>query len=211
MCVPRGLLCVGPWARPDGEANTRVVGAVRSADRWRLHAWQALGDDEWLALDVGEQLHALTEPSSRTVLTGTTEVGVVVAGPVSDRARAADAAPEVWSLSDTPEQSGGRWERHPTATVPDAFTHVASWDLGWWVAGHRDGRPVVYEFDDPGGGAALAVPDTRLDPHHPLTVVAGIPVERPLVLATQSVDGPAVRVDDGALWVRALPAAAGQP
>jgi hypothetical protein len=144
------------------------------------------------------------------------------------------------SVLDTPEDSGGRWQHHPTATVPDGLTDVASWDLGWWVAGHRDGRPVVYDFDS-GGGAALPVPDTRLDPEHPLTVVAGIPVGgRPLVLATQTVDGPVVWVGedtdrtripgtdgrlsaaqrvvddvyvvvDGQLWVRTLPEAARQP
>jgi hypothetical protein len=136
------------------------------------------------------------------LLTATTEVQVVVAGTVSDRPRADGTAPEIWSLYDTPEDSGGRWQRHPTATVPDGLTDVASWDLGWWVAGHRDGRPVVYDFDA-ASGAALPVPDTRLDPEHPLTLVAGIPVgERPLVLATQSVDGPAVWVDEGVGWSR---------
>lgn len=224
------------WVSPllDGEEDLRVVGAVRTGDRWQLHAWQAVGDSEWLALDRGTQLSLLAEPGPSSVLTDTTETTVVVAGDVAD----ASGRAGVWSLGDMPELSGGRWEHHATESVPDDVTDVASWDLGWWVAGHRDGRPVVYDFDDPGGGAALPVPGTRLDPEHPLVLVAGVPVGRPMVLATQSESGPAVWVAedggwsrtpapsgrlsaaqrvgdgvyvvvDGALWYRDLPAAAG--
>ena len=223
------------WLSPllDGEEGLRVVGAVRVGDTWELHGWQAVGDDEWLALDHGRQLRLLAEPGAGTVLTGTTETTVVVAGQIADDS----GRPGVWSLSDLPEESGGRWQHRPTETVPDGFTDIAYWDLGWWVAGHREGRPVVYDFDDPGGGVALPVPDTRLDPDHPLVLVAGVPVGRPLVLAAQSEDGPAVWVHedggwsrtrapsgrlsaaqrvgdgvyvvvDGALWYRSLPAAA---
>ena len=188
------------WVSPllDGEENLRVVGAVRADDTWEVHAWQDVGDDGWLALDQGRQLRLLGEPSPDTVLTGTTETTVVVAGDVVDeRGRGG-----VWSLSDLPEESGGRWQHHPTQTVPEGVTDVASWDLGWWVAGHRDGRPVVYDFDEPGLGAALPVPDTRLDPEHPVVLVAGIPVGQPMLLATQSEDGPALWADGGAGWQR---------
>lgn len=195
------------WVSPllDGEGNLRVVGAVRSGDRWQLHAWQAVGDGEWLALDRGRQLTLLAEPGPSAVLTGTTETTVVVAGEVAD----VTGRPGVWSLYDTPAESGGRWQQHPTETVPDGVTDVASWDLGWWVAGHVDGRPVVYDFDDPGTGAALPVPGTRLDPDHPLVLVAGVPVGRPMVLATQSEAGPAVWVAEDGGWSR-TPAPSGR-
>jgi hypothetical protein len=193
------------WVSPllDGEENLRAIGVVEAGDGWHVHAWQAYGDEEWMPLDRGEQLRVLAEPGPRTVLTGTTETTVVVAGAVADES----GRPGVWSLYDDPTETGGRWTHHPTATEPDAFTDVAYWDLGWWVAGHRDGRPVVYEFDDPGQGSALPVPDTELDPDHPVVIVAGIPVGQPMVLATQSVDGPALWVGGAGGWERtAVPA-----
>lgn len=188
------------WVSPllDGEQDLRVVGAVPADGAWEVHAWQDVGDGAWLALDRGSPLRLATAPSTDTVLTGTTEVSVVVAGDVVD----AGGRGGVWSLGDMPELSGGQWRHHPTETVPDRVTDVASWDLGWWVAGHRNGRPVVYDFDEPALGAALPVPDTLLDPQHPLVLVAGVPVGQPMLLATQSEDGPALWADGGAGWQR---------
>jgi hypothetical protein len=95
------------------------------------------------------------------------------------------------------------------SSTPDEITDVAAWDLGWWVAGHRGLRPVVYDYDYPTDGARLPVPPTRLDPDHPAVYVAGIPAHSPMVLATQSADGPTVWVQQGKRW-RRIPAPEGR-
>jgi hypothetical protein len=194
------------WLQPllDGEEDYRAIGAVRRGAVWSLHGWMAF--DGWKPLDRGEQLYTRAAPA--TLLTGTTETTVVVAGEVSGSARTPPGPPQVWSLDDSlavDASSPGRWVRRPMASVPDALTDVASWDLGWWVAGHRDLRPVVYDYDRIGGpaGAELPVPDTKLDPEHPTVVVAGAPVTTAMVLATQSADGVAAWVDEGkGRWTR---------
>lgn len=194
------------WPLMDGEEDLRSVGVIQSGNRWRLHAWQAFR--HWVPLDRDPQLYVHEQPSSRTVLTGSTETTVVVAGALSDRPSRAGASPQVWTIADTLDVSHGRWQRHRMASTPDGLTDVADWDLGWWVAGHRNLRPVVYDFDSR-NGATIPVPDTRLDPHHPVVFVAGIPVSRPMVLATQSVDGPTVWVRKGRSWIR-IPAPTGK-
>ncbi len=109
---------------------------------------------------------------------------------------------------DTPDFSHGRWQRHELLPAADGLTDVAYWDVGWWVAGYRALQPVVYDFDE-GEGASLPVPDTRLDPRHPAVLVADIPVAGPMVLATQSKDGPTVWVGEGSDWSR-VPAPPGR-
>jgi len=188
------------WLRPllDGEEDYRAVGAVRRGGGWALHAWMAW--DTWRRLDRGEQLYLSGSPEA--LRTGTTETTVVVAGAVSDRPEAPATTPQVWSLRDDlfeDDDAPGRWTRLPTASAPDALTDVASWDLGWWVAGHRKLRPVVYDYDSVArpAGRELPVPDTRLDPRHPVVLVAGVPVSSAMVLATQSVEGAVVWVAGG--------------
>lgn len=196
------------WLSPlmDGEENLRAVGAVRTGDRWELHAWQALED--WFPLNRGHQLYVHVKPSAQSVLTASTEVAVIVAGAVSDQPGTPGAAPQVWSIDDHQGFSDGRWTQHRMASTPDGLTDVAEWDLGWWVAGHRQLRPVVYDFDSR-DGASMPVPDTRLDPDHPVVYVAGIPISQPMVLATQSVDGPTVWVREGRDWLQ-IPAPLGK-
>jgi hypothetical protein len=53
------------------------------------------------------------------------------------------------------------------------------------------------------------MPDTRLDPDHPVVYVAGIPIGRSMVLATQSADGPTVWIQKGRAWLR-IPAPVGK-
>lgn len=195
------------WLRPllDGEENYRAIGAIRHDGIWSIHGWMAW-DDGWTLLDGDEQLYARSAP--QTLLTGTTETTVVVAGPVSDKASGKPGPPQVWSLFDgviDDPSSPGRWVHEPMASVPDALTDVAYWDLGWWVAGHRGLRPVVYDYDSLTGtrGRQLPVPDTRLDPEHPTVIVAGIPGTTVMVLATQSENGNAVWVnEDRDTWTR---------
>jgi hypothetical protein len=52
------------------------------------------------------------------------------------------------------------------------------------------------------GGASMPVPNTRLDPGHPVVYIAAIPIASPMVLATQSVDGPTVWAKRGRDWQR---------
>ena len=75
------------------------------------------------------------------------------------------------------------------------------------MSGHRDLRPVVYDFDQR-NGATMPVPDTRLDPGHPAVYIARSPIGAPMVLATQSADGPTVWVEKRRGWLR-VPAPAG--
>ena len=195
------------WLSPlmDGEENLRAVGAVRAKDRWELHAWQA--SDGWFSLDRGHQLYVHAKPSPQSVLTASTETGVVVAGAISDRPDASDPSPQVWTIEDEQGFEDGRWKRSLMASTPDALTDIAQWDLGWWVAGYHQLRPVIYDFND-GGGASMPVPETHLDPARPGVYIAGIPIGQPMVLATQSVDGPTVWVRKGKTWLR-IPAPAG--
>ena len=195
------------WPLMDGEEDFRTVGAVRADGRWELHAWQDFGD--WVPMDRGHPLFVSAKPSSRSVLTGSTEAYVIVAGAISDQSGGPDASPQVWTIEDIGgPRTSGRWTRRPLVPAPDALTDVASWEVGWWVAGHRDLRPVVYDFDSR-DGAGIPMPATRLDPRHPVVYVAGIPISRSMVLATQSADGPTVWVRSGRNWLR-IPAPAGK-
>ncbi len=195
------------WVAPllDSEENWRAAGAVSVGDEWQLHAWQA--GEHWRLLDREGELFVAGTPGPQTVLAATTETSVAVAGAVSGR-RSGGGVPQVWSISDDLDGGPRRWERHPMASTPDELTDIAEWALGWWVAGHRRYRPVVYDFDE-GNGRALPVPATRLDPEHPAVFIARVPISASLVLATQSVDGPAVWIAEGRRWVR-LPAPPGR-
>jgi hypothetical protein len=179
------------------------VGAVRAKDRWELHAWQA--DSEWFSLDRGHQLYVHAKPSSQSVLTASTETTVIVAGAISGRMDRMLRP----GLGDRRRVRLRRrsMEAAPLASTPDAPSDIAQWDLGLWVAGHRRLRLVIYDFDRRDGDG-MPVPDTRLDPARPGVYVAGIPIGKPMVLATQSVDGPTVWVRKVSSWQR-IPAPAG--
>ena len=160
-------------------------------------------------MDRGHPLFVSAKPSSRSVLTGSTQSGAIVAGAISDQPNRPRASPQVWTIEDIGgAPTDGRWTRRPLAPTPDGLTDVASWEVGWWVAGHRNLRPVVYDFDSPTRGT-IPMPDTRLDPDHPVVYVAGIPIGRSMVLATQSADGPTVWMHKGRDWLR-IPAPAGK-
>ena len=86
-------------------------------------------------------------------------------------------------------------------TQPDSLSDMEDWPLGFWVAGSQGGHPVVYDFDN-GGGDALPMPDTTLDPENPVTYIAQVPIADPLVIATQSTEGPTVWVRSQQSWTR---------
>jgi len=208
---PRSVRGIKPvWLSPlmDGEGDFRTVGAVRSNGRWELHAWQDFG--HWDPMDRGHTLYLFAKPSSRSVLTGSTEGQLIVAGAISDQPRRPKASPQLWTIDDIGSgPTNGRWTRWPLTPTPDGLTDVASWEVGWWVAGHRNLRPVVYDFDSDSGGASMPMPGTRLDPKHPVVYVVDAPIGKAMVLATQSADGPTVWIQKGRSWMR-IPAPAGK-
>jgi hypothetical protein len=183
------------WPLLDGEEDYRAVGLVpASGGGWQVHAWTAL--PRWKRLDQAP----LYQPvgGAPTALVGNSEGEVVVAGLFTDRPDR-PATLGLWSVEDPYDQSAPRpWLRRPLTPAPDGLTDLVDWEVGWWVSGYRDHRPVVYDFDyKPGShdqaGATLPVPDIVLDPDHPTVLIAGEPIgKQPLVLAAQATDGPAV-------------------
>jgi len=199
------------WLSPlmNGEGDFRTLGAVRADGRWELHAWQDSDAKHWVPMDRGHTLYLSAKPSSRSVLTGSTVGELIVAGAISDQPVRSAASPQLWTIADTgSEPTNGRWTRLPLQPTPDGLTDVFSWELGWWVAGHRNLRPVVYDFDS-AVVASMPMPDTRLDPDHPVVYLAERPSKRSMVLATQSIDGPTVWIQKGRDWLR-VPAPAGK-
>lgn len=188
------------WLDPllDGEEDFRSIGVVKVGDGWRLHAWEAL--DEWMPIDPGPQLHLTKAPADTTLITGTTETTVVAAGAICEGADAPPGPPQVWTLYSTAYEVGrpASWQRRPLRPEPDGLTDVADWDVGFWVAGHVDGHPVVYDFDS-GDGAASVLRDVVLDEEHPrVSIARGFDGER--VLAVQTEKGPRVLFETPAGW-----------
>lgn len=196
------------WLVPlqDGEGDIRAMGLTRAGDRWRVHAWELF--EEWTQLqDSSPQLYLDAVPGNRTFLVGNTEAGVVVAGPL---AVGAGKKPVVsaWTAGDGTDPSP--WVRLRTSSQPDRITDVADWDVGLWIAGARQGRPVVYEFGIDAVAPELAAPPAELDPEEPTVLIARQPIgEDPLIVAVQSAAGPALWVPDGPGW-REFPAPAGE-
>lgn len=194
------------WVTPlfDGEGDFRVVGGVPHGQRWSIRAWTE--GRRMVQMDAGPELYVDREPDSESVIVGNDEGSLVVAGRFATRP-AGPVRTGVWRLVDRLYLPGPKhWRLLRTATEPDAFTDLDDWEIGWWLAGHRDGRPVVYDFDDD-RGSAVEMPVTALDPARPTVLVAGIPFT--MVLATQSTDGPTIWVDHGNTWTR-LPAPSGR-
>jgi hypothetical protein len=205
----RGSKPVWSSALMDGEGDFRTLGAVLADGRWELHAWQDSDSGHLDPMDRGHTLYLFANPSSRSVLTGSTESELIVAGAISDQPGRPDASPQLWTIDDIGSKpNNGRWTRWPLTPTPDGLTDVASWEVGWWVAGYRNLRPVVYDFDSD-VGPSMPMPDTRLDPDHPVVYLADTPIGKSMVLATQSADGPTMWIQEGRDWLR-IPAPAGK-
>jgi len=86
------------WPLMDGEADFRTVGAVLADRRWELHAWQDFG--HWVPMDRGHTLYLFAKPSSRSVLTGSTEGQLIMAGAISDSPGEPGPSPQVWTIED---------------------------------------------------------------------------------------------------------------
>ncbi len=186
------------WLAPQSTSEDfGVIGVVREEDRWRVHGW--LADVDVTQQDAGPPLYMRTTPSSERLLAGMTEGSLLAAGDLTDDVSGTAHSPQAWTLDvvyGSPESS--RWRRHPLDPVPDGLTDIATWELGWQLAGHKDLAPVVYDFDD-NDGETVDVPSTRLDPDHP-GVFLVLNVDAPPILATQSVDGSKVWFKDDGRW-----------
>jgi hypothetical protein len=191
------------WLSPllDGEEDARAVGLVQDGARLYVRAWQAFRS--WKRMDAPNQLVVPELTSNAPLLTGSTETSVVVAGAIGKPGKTAKLS--IWQLGDGRAVNGngrGRWHQMSIVESADDFSDVASWEIGFWVAGNEGDQPVVYDFDS-ANGSTLAVPSTRLDPSRPVTYIAQEPIgHTPLILATQSVEGPTVWVENHGSWTR---------
>jgi hypothetical protein len=201
------------WLDPlaDGEEDYWLVGVVPApgADRrlGAVHVWNA---DPLGPPGDREPLYVHEDPRAPTLQVGSTETTVVVAGLLSARATAHVSGPSLWTIEPAvpPPSYAARWHRLPLRPRPDTITDVAYWELGVWVAGVRDRRPVIYNFDR---GAPLSpAPHTLLDASHPtVRIGAVVPDRGPIFVATQSADGPTAWVRTGPGY-RRLPAPRGE-
>lgn len=188
------------WLEPsfDGEEDFRGVGVVRVGPEWRVHAWEAV--DDWIAIDAGPQLYSREAPTADSLLVAETETSLVVAGDLADTPAASPGPPELWTIfSSYAYESDARWERVELSPVPDAITDLASWDIGFWVAGHDDLHPVLFDFDDT-AGRPMDAPAVALDPRHPEVHLASVPWDGRVVLALQTREGPSVFHRDAGRW-----------
>lgn len=183
-----------------------VIGVVREKDRWRVHGW--LADGKLAQLDERPPLYLRSRPSSERLLTGMTQGSMLAAGDLTDGEPDSSRTPQVRTLDLNygPERKS-KWKSHPLNPVPDGLTDIATWEIGWQLAGHKDLAPVVYDFDE-GDGEAIDMPSTRLDPDHPAVFVA-LNVGSSPILATQSVDAPTVWFKADGRW-RDIPAPEGR-
>lgn len=179
----------------DDEGDIRAVGVVPVGDRWRLRAWEE-GQKGWHLTDGGRPLFLDSEPTQASVLTSTEEVLVSVAGVIGQGA--GDPEPSVWQLVSEPWGTH-EWTRVPLRGGADQVTDLHAWAIGTWVAGTRNGRPVVWDWSD-GRGRQVRLPDVRLDPDDPTLKILHGPVGWPLTIAVQSDDGPSVWIRDDGEW-----------
>jgi len=117
--------------------------------------------------------------------------------------------PQYWFVGDGAayDDAPDHWHREQLVPEPDALTDLECWELGCWLAGAVDGRPVVYDFDRK-SGAPIDLPAIELDPAQPRVLIAGFSQRHP-ILAAQAADGPQVWYRDGGAW-HEVPAPAGR-
>jgi hypothetical protein len=138
MFVPHSLEAIDAvWAVPllDDDAGL-VLSAVLDSGQWRLRVHQR----EHAILGGRPQAPELVlvgEPAALAITFHEREP-VVVAGPVGD-----SGSPQALSLA----VGEAEWRRIHLSPRPTALTSAASAQFGrhTWVAGHCDGRPVIYE------------------------------------------------------------------
>jgi hypothetical protein len=139
MFVPHSLEAIDAmWAAPVLDAHAGLVlSAHLDGGTWRLrvHPRETAilgGRPQAADLTLG------TDPDQALAFGFYEREPLVVAGPLGE-----SGAPHAWSLGKTDAE----WRRIHLSPTPTALCSVATGQLGRhsWVAGHLDGRPVVYE------------------------------------------------------------------
>jgi hypothetical protein len=184
----------------DDEGDLRAVGAVRQDDgRWRAHLWEAHPDDgRWRVEERGDGPLLAQPPDAATLVTSTEEVQVWLAETTGEGAR-------VWSIPGDPYDPYP-WQRRRLDGGADTVTDILSWAIGSWVAGSRDGRAVIWDFDD--GAGEVDIPDIPLDAEDPSVRLLRLSVSTQPAFAVQAPDGPSVWLKGVGAW-RELKAPAG--
>jgi hypothetical protein len=139
MFVPHSLEAIDAmWAAPVLDAHAGLVlSAHREEGSWRLRVHQR----ETAILGGRPQADDLslgTDPATALAFAFYEREPLVVAGPLGE-----SGAPHAWSLG----MDDAEWRRIHLSPTPTALCSVATSQLGrhTWVAGHLDGRPVIYE------------------------------------------------------------------
>lgn len=187
------------WVEPlmDGEEDVRAVALTRAGEDWRVHAFELWA--EWAPLaDRRPQLHLDPERAGEGLLAANGEASVLVAGDLAVRPEGPFRA-SAWVMGDRGFQQP--WRRVPLRPAPDQLTDVSWWDLGFWLTGHRNGKPALYDVDKH-WGRQVPAPDVALDAEQPTVLIANEPVayDGRYVLAVQSAAGPEVWIQSARGW-----------
>jgi hypothetical protein len=139
MFVPHSLEAIDAvWAVPVLDAHSELVlSAHLDGGVWRLRVYPR----ETAILGGSPQAGDLTigtDPDTALAFAFYEREPLVVAGPLGD-----SGAPHAWSLGRTDAE----WRRIHLSPTPTALCSVGTGQLGrhYWVAGHHDGRPVIYQ------------------------------------------------------------------
>jgi hypothetical protein len=200
----RGRRPVDVWAVCDDDSGSAILGTVPDeGGLLQVRVWiQDWGSDGDVPVDLPDQLYMR---AGRPVFGTLTEGLLMVAGDLST-GREAPPVAGAWWMPDWPlSDDDRRWRRVALQPDPDAITDLRGSQSYWWLAGHRDQRPLVWTQQSRGRPDLPPPPDTVLDPDHPLVLIA---CRTPLALATQTPDGPTLWTG-GDPWTR-LPAPPGR-
>jgi hypothetical protein len=139
MFVPHSLEAIkAVWAVPVLDAHAELVlSAHLDGGEWRLRVYQR----ETAILGGRPQAADLTigiDPGTALAFAFYEREPLVVAGPLGE-----SGAPHAWSLGRTDAE----WRRIHLSPTPTALCSVGTGQLGrhCWVAGHLEGRPVIYQ------------------------------------------------------------------